>query len=435
VSRSLPARSVVAEGEWPRWLKLLGRHALVQALCQLLGILCGVLIVRALPVAQYASYTLVFAFMATATLLADSGTTNAVSAIGGRVHADTERMARLVTTVMRFRGRLEAILFLGVLPLLALMLHAEGEGPFAIALSVLLAAVSIHAQVASAVMLVVLRLQLRLEELQRVQLLAVVLRLLLTLGALSIVRRFEWVLLASASSALVERLLFERQVYARLSRSAPEEAADHRAVRTAFRHQFISAAYVAFQSQITIWLLSLFGGKSSIAEIGALGRLGVIFGVISAVLSNVIFPRFARYTDAVQLRQRYFQTLAGVALSGLAMVVLVLLLPRPVLWVLGQPYLHLERELAWMVGSSVCYLLTNTIWGLNASRGWVRGSWLYAPLTLATQLVLFWTMDVSSVGAAILFGWYSLVPAFLINAVLSFRGFKGLGGLALGTGG
>jgi hypothetical protein len=342
-------------------------------------------------------------------------------------------MARLVATVMKFRGRLEAILLLAVMPLLALLLHRAGEGPFAIALALLLAALSIHAQVASAVMLVVLRLQLRLEELQRVQLLTVVLRLLLTLGALSIVRRFEWVLLASASSALVERLLFERQVYARLSRAAPEEASDQRAVRTAFRHQFISAAYVAFQSQITVWLLSLFGGKSSIAEIGALGRLGVIFGVISAVLSNVVFPRFARYTDAGLLRRRYFQTLAGVAVSGLALVLLVVLLPGPLLWVLGRPYQHLERELAWMVGSSVCYLLTNTIWGLNASRGWVRGSWLYAPLTLATQLVLFSSMDVSSVGAAILFGWYSLLPAFLINAALSFRGFRGLGGLTPGT--
>jgi hypothetical protein len=81
----------------------------------------------------------------------------------------------------------------------------------------------------------------------------------------------------------------------------------------------------AFQFQITIWLLSRCRGKSSIAEIGAPGRLASFFAVISAVLSNVDFPRFARYADTVQpLRRRDFQTLAGVAVSGLASVWLTL---------------------------------------------------------------------------------------------------------------
>jgi hypothetical protein len=87
----------------------------------------------------------------------------------------------------------------------------------------------------------------------------------------------------------------------------------------------------------------------------------------------------ARHTDAVRpLRRRYFQTRAGVAVSGLACVC----------------YL---------------YLLTNTLRELDVSRSWIRGSWLDAPLTLATQ------------------------RALVIHAVLSVRGFKGLGGRALGT--
>jgi len=68
--------------------------------------------------------------------------------------------------------------------------------------------------------------------------------------------------------------------------------------------------------------------------------------------------------------------------------------------------------------------ISATIWLLNASKAWVTGSWLYIPLTLATQVGLIPFSDFSSVAGVLVFNMISIVPSLLLNLVLSFRGFR-----------
>jgi hypothetical protein len=79
-----------------------------------------------------------------------------------------------------------------------------------------------------------------------------------------------------------------------------------------------------------------------------------------------------------------------------------------------------------MVGGAVVGTLTGTFWTLNASKAWIAGSWLYIPLTLATQIALIPVTDFSSVRSVLLFNLVSALPNLLLNLVLSFRGFATL---------
>jgi hypothetical protein len=72
-------------------------------------------------------------------------------------------------------------------------------------------------------------------------------------------------------------------------------------------------------------------------------------------------------------------------------------LPNEFLFVLGNRYAHLQRELLLMVGGASLTMLASTLWILNASRAWTAGSWLNIPLTIAAQLLLIPFIDFSTV--------------------------------------
>jgi hypothetical protein len=77
-----------------------------------------------------------------------------------------------------------------------------------------------------------------------------------------------------------------------------------------------------------------------------------------------------------------------------------------------------------MVAGTVLNVLSATLWVLNASKAWVAGSWLYIPLTLGAQVALIPSTDFSSVSQVLVFNLISALPHLLLNAVLSYRGFR-----------
>jgi hypothetical protein len=208
---------------------------------------------------------------------------------------------------------------------------------------------------------------------------------------------------------------------------APENEEDRAAMIGFIRNQAPNAVFFCVQGQITVFLISFFAHRpTSIAEVGALGRLGMIFAVLSNLLTNVFAPAFARCQDPRRLRWLYAGIVGGVAAFSLVIVAAAILFPREFLFVLGNKYAHLNRELPLMVGSAVLIALAGALWALNASKAWIAGSWLYIPLTLATQIALIPVTDFSSVRGVLIFSLFSAIPSLLLNLVLSYRGFRSL---------
>jgi hypothetical protein len=196
---------------------------------------------------------------------------------------------------------------------------------------------------------------------------------------------------------------------------------------TIIKGQAANSAFFCFQGQITVFLISVFGARAaSVAEVGALGRLAMIFTVVSHLLANVFVPAFARCQSIRKLRLEYAAIVGGVAAFSLLVVGAAFLFPGQFLFVLGNKYSHLRAELLLMVGGAVVNAMTGTLWSLNASKAWVGGSWLYIPLTLATQVALIPYTDFSSVTGVLTFNLISAVPNVLLNLVLSYRGFRTL---------
>jgi len=100
------------------------------------------------------------------------------------------------------------------------------------------------------------------------------------------------------------------------------------------------------------------------------------------------------------------------------------LFPDQFLWILGSKYAHLRHELLLMMLMSAFSAVISAMWSLNSTKAWIKYSWLNIPSVILTQIVLLTVLDVSTVRGVILFGIFSLVPNFLLNSMLTFRGLS-----------
>ncbi len=126
--------------------------------------------------------------------------------------------------------------------------------------------------------------------------------------------------------------------------------------------------FYCVQGQITVFLISFFAHRSSaVAEVGALGRLAMVFTVLSNLLTNKFVPQFARCQDRRRLRWLYLGIIGGVAAFSLVILAGAQFFPGEFLMVLGSKYSHLQHELLLMVAVAVAErALTGTFWALNA---------------------------------------------------------------------
>jgi hypothetical protein len=143
-------------------------------------------------------------------------------------------------------------------------------------------------------------------------------------------------------------------------------------------------------------------------------------------MASIVLPSFARCQSPAHLKRRYFQIVAGFVCLGLGLITLSLFFPSELLWILGGKYRHLEKEVILIMIASALNSVGSAIWWLNASKAWIKHSWLNIPSTIVTQIFLLLILDMTTVNGVLLFSIISMFPPFLINLMLSYQGlYKG----------
>jgi hypothetical protein len=407
--------------------RIVGNFAVVQGVVQVIGFFSGILLIRRLDQREYAYFTIANTMQGTLNVLADIGISVGLVSIGGRVWQDRHRFGQLVKTAGGLRRKLGAIAAIVVTPVLYFMLVKNGApAPSALMLITLVLA-GLAMQLSLGVLGAVPRLRSDIRRIQTIDLVGAAVRFLV-LASLMFVFLNSAVAVAVGSATLFLQYWMLRSYAARvIDLDAPENDEDRAAMQRFIRHLAANAVFFCFQGQITVFLISFFGRNvASVAEVGALGRLAMVFTVLTNLLSNVFGPAFARCQDPRRLRWQYAAIVGGVTAFGLTLIAAAMLVPGAFLFVLGAKYGHLEHELVLMVSGAVIGALTGTFWTLNASKAWIAGSWLYIPLTVAAQTALIPITDFSSVRSVLLFNLLSALPNLLLNLALSIRGFGSL---------
>ena len=405
--------------------KIVGNFAAVQAAVQVIGFLSGILLVRWLSQPEYAYFTIANTMQGTINLLADIGISVGLVSIGGRVWHDRYRFGELINTALGVRRKLGGLAILAVTPIMYFMLVKNGASTSYTILLIAVVLAGLVIQLSIGVLSVVPRLRSDIGRIQIIDVTGATVRLLLLTALLFVSLNAGVAVTVATVVLLLQYAMLRHYVTGVVDLNAPENPEDRHEIVRLTRHLAANAVFYCLQGQITIFLISFFAHRvSAVAEVGALGRLAMIFTVLSNLLANVFVPAFARCQNRRKLRWLYAIILGGVGTFSLVILACAAIFPEEFLFVLGSKYAHLHNELLLMVGGAVIGALTGTFWALNASKAWVAGAWLYIPLTVATQIALIPYIDFSSVTGVLMFNLLSAVPNLLLNAVLSYRGFR-----------
>jgi hypothetical protein len=404
--------------------RIIGNLALVQAVVQILSFCSGILVIRTLTQQEYAYFTIANTMQGTLNLLADIGISMGVVSIGGRIWQDRNRFGELIVTGLHLRKQLALFSCLVVVPVLYFLLARNGASLGYRWLLVALVVAGLLPQLSIGILSVIPRLRSDIGRIQLIDFSAAALRLL---GLIA----FLWLLNAATAIAIamttffVQYLMLRHYAVGAVDLHASPDSEDRHVITGFIRKLAPNAVFYCFQGQITVFLISIFAHRvSAVAEVGALGRLAMIFAVLSNLLTNVFIPAFARCHHRAKLRLLYAGIIGGVTVFGIFVITLAAFFPTQFLFVLGNRYTHLGSELLLMVAGAVLNAIAGAIWGLNSAKGWISGSWLYIPSTVLTQVALIPFVDFGSVHGVLFFNLISAVPSVLLNLVLSYRGFR-----------
>lgn len=378
----------------------LSGFASTQVLVQGIGFVAGIVLVRTLDPAQYGLYTLAISMVSLATILADLGLATAVLSIGGPIAAVPGALAPLVRNALNIHRHLITVGALAVVPCcfaLLLKQHASAWQASVLTLLVLgTAACSVPTGIGVGVarLLGRMRLQLSLDVAGNLARLIVLALASVTFLDATIA------LLVNFAVALVVAVRLRRALAPALAESpaADEPSAPHGpALRRQLARLAPNSVYYIVSSQLSIWLIGIFGDAQRVAQVGALGRLGAVFVVIGSVSAALLFPYFARNDEPADLASAFVGVNTFYAALLLSLVSIAGAFPQALLWILGSSYASLGDELVWMVAATTLAAWSGTVYSIGCARGWVMPVGLVGAVGVGATIAAAMVVDVSSV--------------------------------------
>ncbi|WP_193510802.1 polysaccharide biosynthesis protein [Christiangramia fulva] len=354
------------------WGKLISYTGGAQILVQAVGFLSGLLIIRLLPVEEYAYYTLANTMLGTMTLLADGGINAGVLAEGSKVWKDKNKLSTVLKTGLELRKKFAIVSLLISLPILFLLLRDLNADNLTTLLIILSIIPAFFAALSDQLLEIVPKLHQEIKSLQVNQGMVASLRLLL-LGLLIFIFPLTYVaILAAGISRMYGNYKLKNIASPHLVSQSEKSPAVRRKILKVVYRMFPGVLYYCFSGQITIWIISIFGTTSSLAGIGALGRLSVMLSIFTVAANLLIVPRFARLPSEQHiLRKRLDQITMWLVLLFSFALAFVYFFSKAFLFLLGDSYRELGFELTLSFAGACLAAFSAILFNIATSKGWV----------------------------------------------------------------
>jgi hypothetical protein len=211
-------------------------------------------------------------------------------------------------------------------------------------------------------------------------------------------------MLVNALAATAACAWLHRWLASRFGPPPVADGASRPALLAIVRRQTPNSLYYIFSGQVTIWLVGLLGSTQSLAEVGALGRLAVLFTIIGSVVAAIVQPYFARHGEPRTLVPAFVAVNVFFVLLTVALWSGAVAFPGQILWILGGSYRGLQGAVPWLVLGSSITAWNGAIYLIGAARGWlVPAAWLIPAGMLAIAGSAA-TLDVSTPTGACMMG-------------------------------
>lgn len=385
----------------------------------------GFLCVRLLPIPDYAEYSVVFSVLGSLTMLMDIGFSGALLPLIGERIDDLGLIADYVASLRQLAHWLFFLAAPVTIVLFPLMVrHQHWSWQVVAGMLAILLVASWCARVAGAygAVLIVRRDRGTWYRAQMISSLGT-LALLGAAWALHGLNAFSAMLINVAGMVYLGLAYFFR---ARHLLKTPGHAS--RKKRREIVHLALPnapmAIFYAFQGQISLFLITIFGYTSGVASVGALTRLAQIFALAAPMNLLLIEPYFAKLPKA-HLKRNYMAAMAVLGGIGGSVVLLAWLFPGPFLWVLGPKYAGLRYELLLvMIASSLSYV-GGTMAIIHNARKFVYwwNNMARIVLTILVLLIFLWKVNLSSVRGALMLSVAAAAAAVAVTILTGIYGF------------
>jgi O-antigen/teichoic acid export membrane protein len=408
------------------WGKLISITGSAQIIVQAVGFASGILIIRLLPVQEYAFYTLANTMLGTMTVLADGGITIGVMSHGGKVWQDKKKMGVTLATGLDIRKKFAIVSLLISVPILFYLLLHNGASWLTSLLIALALIPAFYAALSDSLLEIVPKLHQAILPLQKNQVAVGVGRLALTALTMFV---FPWAfigVLAAGIPRIFGNIYLRKISYDFADKDQKPDKEIRSEILALVKKIMPTSIYYCVSGQITIWLISIFGNTTSLAQLGALGRLGVILSVFSTMIIVLVVPRFAKLAiNKKVLLKRFVQIVAIIVVFLSSIVFTVYTFPKPILWLLGDAYKGLPYELVLSIIGSCIGLLSGIVFQLYSSRGWAMSPFLMISLNVLAIIALASILDLSNLKGVLYFEiWLSTIIFFQLSLFSIYKILK-----------
>jgi len=403
------------------WGKLISVTGLTQIIIQLIGFVSGILVIRLLSVKEYAFYTIANTMLGTMTVLADGGIASGVMAQGGKVWKDRAKLGAVLSTGIDLRHKFAIGSLLIAVPFtIYLLMHHEASWMMSI-LIVLALIPAFFMTLSGTLHEIAPKLQQDIVPLQKVTVGVSMGRLALLAATLFI---FPWAYIAVLGSGLPQlwgnwKIRKVSKGYADWSQSA--DPVIRKDILAIVKRVLPGSIYYCISGQLTIWIISFLGSTNSLSEIGALGRLSVLFTIFSVMFATLMGPRFARmpYVRKVIVK-RFIITQVILVLLGVVLVGLFYIFSNQLLWVLGSRFTGLNKEVLFIAISGSVTLLSVATNQLLSSRGLIVPPVIFIPITIFIQVAFVFVLKLNNIVGVLQYGIYTTLIMYVIRLAYFF---------------
>ena len=403
------------------WLKLFSITGSTQILVQAVSFISGILVIRLLPVEQYALYTLANTMLGMMTILSDVGISTGVMALGGKVWQNKQRLGAVLATGLDLRRKFAGFSLLISIPILCYLLLHHGANIITTVLITASLIPAFYAALSDNLLQIPVKLHQAITPLQRNQVEVSAGRLVLTGLTLF---AFPWAFVAIIASG-IPRIWGNMRLKKITNEFADEQAEvdteDRKEMLKIVRRIIPGAIYYALSGQITIWLISIFGKTLAVAQLGALNRISALFIVFTTLIETLIIPRFARLVQKkIIILKYYIRVLILTFLLMLFITGIFYLFSPQILWILGKEYYSLNYELVLNTICSSIVIITGIAFSLYSSRGWVLSPVISITLNILLIITGCFIFNISTLQGVLYLNIFVSIIGLFVNFIFGF---------------
>jgi O-antigen/teichoic acid export membrane protein len=400
------------------WVKLISVTASAQVVVQVLGFVCGILIIRLLPVEEYALYILANTMLGAMNVLGNAGITQGVMAEGGKVWHDKDKLGAVLITGLELRRKFAIGSLILTIPVLIYLLLDNGSTWLTSLLIALSLIPSFYAELSDNILQIVPKLNHNINPLQKNQVAVSIGRVLLLSLTIFIFPFAAITILSNGLPRIYGNLNLRKIAESHANFDQESNPEVRKNILKIVKRILPGSIYYAISGQLVIFLISIFGNTSSIAKLGALSRLTMLITFVVIMVDYILVPRFSKLNNSKNvLIREYFVIQIVLLFTVFVIVTSTYLFSDYILYVLGENYYGLNKELVLMAVNGCVSLFSVSTNKLLSSRGIVLSPLFFISFMIVIQFSFAFLVDLTSISGVIFYSILTTTTIYLIRVI------------------